>query len=190
MGPLGEFHVWLAGPHSPNHVDYFVCYHYYSFVAASCMHGYPVFPSHRFDWHSGGPLQVLYTGDLLALERMSVKSEPETPGRATVAVSGFLPLQVWSPYLRSHPDADFAGFTRRGLSQGFRIGFDYQHPLRPNQGNFCSVKDGGPVYLQQSSCRTSGGLNESCHTPEPHRDYSQATPAWQVPFNCGPVSTT
>ena len=131
-----------------------------------------------------------YTGDLLALERMSMKSEPETPGRATVAVSGFLPLQVWSPYLRSHPDADFAGFTRRGLSQGFQIDFDYQHPLRPNPGNFHSVKDGGPVYLQQSSCRTSGGLNESCHTPEPHRDYSQATPVWQVPFNCGPVSTT
>ena len=62
-----------------------------------------------------------YTGDLLAMERVSVESEPETPGRATVAVSGFLLLQEWSPYLHSHPDTDFACFMRRACPKAFEL---------------------------------------------------------------------
>ena len=111
-----------------------------------------------------------YTGDLLALERVSVESEPETPGRATVAVSGFLPLQEWSPYLRSHPDADFADFMRRGLSQGFRIGFNYRHPLRPAPGNFRSVNDNPRTVNQYISNEVAAGRLVASTSPATRRN--------------------
>ena len=49
------------------------------------------------------------------------------------------PLLVWEQYLRSHPDQRFAAFLRRGLSEGFRIGFNSGSSLRSAKGNMASV---------------------------------------------------
>ena len=55
-------------------------------------------------------------------------------------ITGFLPLDEWSPYLNQHPDKAFAAFMERGLSHGFCIGFDHTSTLRPAPPNFHSVQ--------------------------------------------------
>ena len=50
-------------------------------------------------------------------------------------------MQEWLPYLQMHPDREFAEFMKRGLSSGFRIGFNPAHPLRTAPANFRSVQD-------------------------------------------------
>ena len=77
-----------------------------------------------------------YTKDLLALERAS----GDAPPTSLPAAEQSLPLHEWSPYLDAHPDQVFASFIRRGLVQGFRIGFDRDScVLRPPRGYFESV---------------------------------------------------
>ena len=76
-----------------------------------------------------------YTEDLLALEATSVRSKLPNPS-SVLAVTGFLPLEEWSPFLDRHPDPRFAAFLRRGLTHGFRIGFDRTCTLGQPPRNF------------------------------------------------------
>ena len=80
--------------------------------------------------------KYIYTEDLLALEALSrgggVRDTPHP-------VMNPLPLDQWSTYLSSHSDGAFAAFLRRGISGGFRIGFNHRSPLRPASKNFQSV---------------------------------------------------
>lgn len=39
-------------------------------------------------------------------------------------VTGFPSVARWDPFLKCHPDQEFAAFLRRGFTFGFRIGFD------------------------------------------------------------------
>ena len=75
-----------------------------------------------------------YTEDLLALESTNLlKGGPQS------AVSGFLPIEEWDPFLAAYPDQRFAAFLRRGITWGFRIGFDPSSKLRTCSGNFKSI---------------------------------------------------
>ena len=72
------------------------------------------------------------------MEKTSVSTQQVNPERAA-PVAGFLPLEDWETFLDQHPDKDFAAFMRRGLTHGFRIGFDQAYPLKDPPPNFQSV---------------------------------------------------
>ena len=78
--------------------------------------------------------QYRYTQDLLALE--AIPSQPLAHG---FSVAGVLPTGKWNPYLSCHPDQVFANYLRRGLAQGFKIGFDRSHPLGRSEDNYVSA---------------------------------------------------
>ena len=80
----------------------------------------------------------IYTRDLLALEDVSVATQPLVQHHSSI-VTGFLPWEEWSPFLDQHPDSRFAAFMRRGITHGFRIGFDQRSTLKKPQPNFQSV---------------------------------------------------
>ena len=50
-----------------------------------------------------------------------------------------MPEREWDAYLKSHPDPAFAGFLRRGIRYGFRIGYNPYHPLRTTTRNHQSI---------------------------------------------------
>ena len=43
-------------------------------------------------------------------------------------------LENWVPFLQSHPDKAFAAFIHKGLSEGFRVGFNRQGPRLHSHG--------------------------------------------------------
>ena len=57
----------------------------------------------------------VYTEDLQKIDPQDQGIAPPTPD----------PL-IWEPFLCSHPDQWFANYIRRGISRGFKIGFDYR----------------------------------------------------------------
>ena len=61
-------------------------------------------------------------------------------------VSGNLPLSRWD--CQSHPDKVFTEFLCRGIDQGFKIGFNCSHKLRPPKRNYESSNE-NPVHAQQ-----------------------------------------
>ena len=74
-----------------------------------------------------------YTLDLLALEAVHSASSWKP-------VSGAFPVVAhWEPYLACHPDQQFAAFLRRGLSFGFRIGYNRRQSLHSSSGNLSSA---------------------------------------------------
>ena len=75
--------------------------------------------------------QYRYTQDLLALE--AIPSQPLAQG------FGVLPTGKWNPYFSCHADQVFANYLRRGLAQGFKIGFDRSHPLGRSEDNYVSA---------------------------------------------------
>ena len=50
-------------------------------------------------------------------------------------------MDHWQPFLRAHPDQAFTEFLQRGLSEGFRVGFDPDSRLEQAPNNFQSVRD-------------------------------------------------
>ena len=60
---------------------------------------------------------------------LTLEGTPHTPP----PINPNSPTQAWEAALSSHPDSKFAGFIRRGLASGFRIGFQSaQTNLRPH----------------------------------------------------------
>ncbi len=91
------------------------------------VHLYHVFPvgnlrllTLRWGCNLNGP-SYIYTDDLLALESASQKPPRAHYPTPVTPIS----LVNWEPYLNSHPDQRFAGFIRRGFSQGFRVGITH-----------------------------------------------------------------
>ena len=50
-------------------------------------------------------------------------------------VVGFCSLHEWEPFLSLLPNQCFAAFMRRGISSGFRLGFNPASPLRASKSN-------------------------------------------------------
>ena len=66
------------------------------------------------------------------------------------------PLRVdeWSKLLQEHPDQHYVAFLVRGMTFGFRIGFDRAQKLRPTRRNLKSALEQPTVvteYLKQES---------------------------------------
>ena len=81
--------------------------------------------------------RYIYTEELLALE---AASGTKLSLNHLDHSNQFLPVEAWDPILRSHPDQTFAEFLRRGIKNGFRIGFDRSHKLKPCKENLLSTK--------------------------------------------------
>ena len=68
-----------------------------------------------------------YITDLLALDQcrpvVSRPAAPEGSSSRRAAISSRVP--VWQRLLSDHPDRNFVSYIIQGLSEGFRIGFDY-----------------------------------------------------------------
>ena len=61
-------------------------------------------------------------------------------------------IPTWLAYLRKHPDHRFAEYIYQGISNGFRIGFNYASPLHPARGNMSSTRDNATVvdeYIEE-----------------------------------------
>ncbi len=51
-----------------------------------------------------------------------------------------LDWRVWDKKLSTYPDQQFRRYIVDGIKGGFRIGFNYAHPLRSTERNVHSVK--------------------------------------------------
>ena len=94
---------------------------------------------------------------------------PMLPTVPTVAqtVSTPLDLSAWCYFLRGYPDRDLVHFFLQGLSEGFRVGFDYQHTVLKSarQNLACAISHPTVVdeYLQieVKLSRVAGPLSSS-----------------------------
>ena len=70
-----------------------------------------------------------YTAELLQLERCTpAVARPVCPQLAVIRTP--LKVKAWEQALVQHPDREFVGYILRGISGGFRIGFNYQRCSR------------------------------------------------------------
>ena len=75
------------------------------------------------------PGSYAYLDNLLSLE---ATSRPATHYNRVV---GFLPLHEWEPFLSLLQDQRFTAFLRRGISSGFRLGFNPASTLTASKSN-------------------------------------------------------
>ena len=109
-----------------------------------------------------------YSDNLLALEASSGSMSCDM----SQPVQGFLPLPSWEPFLATHPDQRLAAFLRRGISAGFRIGFDRRVELSKSSANLQSVRSNPRVvsdYIANEVAQgklkvVQGPLEHSIHT--------------------------
>lgn len=81
-------------------------------------------------------------------------------------MQGFLPLQSWAPFLQAHPDQRYAAFLRRGMSHGFRIGFNPTSELRAPQPNMQSAVDNPGAVDRFIDAEVAAGRLEVARTHE------------------------
>ncbi len=79
-----------------------------------------------------------YLEDLLAIEAC-IPSIPRVP-QAWREIVTPLDWRVWDEKLSTYPDRQFRRYIVDGIKWGFRIGFNYDHPLRSTGRNMHSVK--------------------------------------------------
>ena len=68
-----------------------------------------------------------YTSDLLHLQSCVNPSPPALPLELSRIISPLIP-SAWSHFLQFHPDQGYAKYLLTGITQGFRIGFQYTSP--------------------------------------------------------------
>ena len=86
------------------------------------------------------------TSDLLKLEQfrpLSVQLDTRL-----LSISTPLIVKEWESLLADHPNPLLAGYLLRGISTGFRIGFDRSKPLRSATSNMHSVREHPEVVNQ------------------------------------------
>ena len=102
--------------------------------------------------------QYRYMTDLLALDLCRPDGCHATAGPApkSKSVTSLARLEAWRVGLESHPDQEFARYILEGLSNGFRIGFDYSKTgCRKAKRNTLSAKRNAAVvdaYLPKKRC--------------------------------------
>ena len=79
-----------------------------------------------------------YTKQLLALEACRPLVRVELPPEMQ-HISTPLKINAWERGLRNHPDKQFTEYLIQGITQGFRIGFNYSQPLRSSKNNMISA---------------------------------------------------
>ena len=90
-----------------------------------------------------------YTEHLTALERCMPAVSSGSPGHpALQAVRTPLNVSAWREALRNHPDQTLAHYLIKGLSEGFRIGFDRSHGLVSTNRNLPSATEQAEVFAE------------------------------------------
>ena len=92
----------------------------------------------------------MYMEELLAVARKEPLTAQSIPSCLST-VHTPLQVEVWVRLLQTNPDREFTSFLLRGLSQGFRIGFDYGSvSLKPAKSNMAgTTQDVVAKYLQE-----------------------------------------
>ena len=83
-----------------------------------------------------GPGCYTYTADLVALDQCTGS---DTPVKVLSGISTPLKRDVWEQALQKHPDKFYAQYIFRGVREGFRIGADRNHRVRPALHNLQSA---------------------------------------------------
>ena len=81
--------------------------------------------------------QYPYTADLMCLDICRPVVEMVPPALNTRC--SYIP--AWKLALRSHPDQAFARYINKGIAEGFRIGFNWQAPLKSARQNMYSARE-------------------------------------------------
>ena len=109
---------------------------------APCQYGYTGYP---------------YTSDLLQLQS-AINPSPIILPPELDKITTPLNSSAWSCFLRSHLDRDYVNFLITGLSQGFRIGFQYtSHALLPAKRNHPSASDHPDIVSKSLEVELSKG---------------------------------
>ena len=91
--------------------------------------------------------RYVYAQDLRAIQSCSHHETFRVPRGIVSPLSDALP--TWMAMLSSHPDGDFRNYIITGLTEGFRIGFNYSnHFCQSNSSNHPSVAN-NPEVIQE-----------------------------------------
>lgn len=92
--------------------------------------------------------RYVYYEDLRALNRHSLSSQQPLPS-ALCKIHTLLVTNQWTAQLHQHPDQDYCQYLISGITNGFRIGFDYcTTTCRPVKRNMLSAIE-NPVVVEQ-----------------------------------------
>ena len=92
-------------------------------------------------------IQYPYSQDLWALESCTSSSEPCLPTSLSHIRSPLVPSE-WQRGLANHPDSAFTAYILQGIIEGFRIGFNRAHSLRPSKKNMSSARANPQVVMK------------------------------------------
>ena len=89
--------------------------------------------------HAGNKYE--YIGKLRAMEECSARRSQAIPEGLGQIITP-LAKEVWQEELSHHPDREFAGLIVRGITEGFRIGYDAERvELRSQEANMVSARE-------------------------------------------------
>ena len=70
--------------------------------------------------------KYVYMEDLWTLVNRIPLSSTTSPPRDWYTINTPLKIDEWRQQLREHPDPDFVDYILQGITEGFRIGFNYR----------------------------------------------------------------
>ena len=89
--------------------------------------------------HAGNKYE--YIGKLWAMEECSARRSQAIPEGLGQIITP-LAKEVWQEELSHHPDREFAELIVRGITEGFRIGYDAERvELRSQEANMVSARE-------------------------------------------------
>lgn len=106
--------------------------------------------------------------------RAMASKTPEIPQNhpiLTQPAQSPLQLRAWAAALRSHPDAEFAGYLLEGIPHGFRIGYNHtDHKCLPARKNLPSAAEHPDIISKYLATEVANrrvvGPFPTCTTPE------------------------
>ena len=97
-----------------------------------------------------------YTAELLSLPGMVPKDGSKVPS-VWSTVQAPLCLPRWEALLANHPHRDFSQYICQGLSEGFRIGYDYDIPHKSAKKNMKSTMEQPQVLKEYIGKEVAAG---------------------------------
>ena len=92
--------------------------------------------------------KYVYMEDLRTLSSRTPLS-PTTSLKDWYTINTPLRINEWRLQLKEHPDPDFVAYILRGITEGFRIGFNYQdHTCESAKRNMKSALDNPQVVRE------------------------------------------
>lgn len=104
-----------------------------------------------------GTQQYQYTADLLALDRTATKLLAGPGDPRLTAITTPLKWNEWAKMLAHHPDRPFANYILSGISEGFRVGFNFRVKLKAANKNMRSALQHPEVVQRHLETETKAG---------------------------------